>query len=71
MKPEDVPASEPNFYEANRSLFEELDRESAAAADAMAANDMDTWATHAGRGAEIYRELAERAGWTKPAGEAR
>lgn len=52
-----------NAYEANRELFEELDRVSEAASEAMAAGDMDAWATHAGRGAELYEEIAERLGW--------
>lgn len=54
---------EPNVYEANRALFEELDRESAAANAAYDRDDMDAWATHAGRAAELYREIAEALGW--------
>ena len=52
-----------NAYDANRALFEELDRETAAASEAMDADDMDAWATHAARGAELHKEIAERLGW--------
>lgn len=55
--------SEPNAYEANRPLFEELDREFKAASAAMAADDMDAWATHAGRGAELYKQIAQALSW--------
>lgn len=54
---------EPNVYEANRALFEELDREAAAAREAHDRDDMDAWATHAGRAAELYQEIAKRLGW--------
>ena len=50
-------------YDANRDLFEELDRVTEAASDAMDADDMDAWSARAGRGAELYKELAERLGW--------
>jgi hypothetical protein len=54
---------EPNAYEANRALFEELDHETKAASAAMDADDMDAWNAHAGRAAEIYQQIAERLGW--------
>ena len=54
---------EPNPYEANRDLFEELDRETKAASEAMDADDMDAWNTHAGRAAELHEEIAKRLGW--------
>ncbi|MGI5414258.1 hypothetical protein [Actinomadura luteofluorescens] len=53
----------PNVYEANRALFEELDRETNAASAAMDADDMDAWNTHAGRAAELHKQIAERLGW--------
>lgn len=53
----------PNAYDANRDLFEELDRVTKAASEAMDADDMDAWATHAGRGAELHKEIAARLGW--------
>lgn len=56
-------AREPNFYDANRALFEELDRETKAASEAMANGDMDAWSTHAWRGAELHEEIAKKAGW--------
>jgi hypothetical protein len=59
----DTALRELNVYEANRELFEELDRETRAASRAMDCGDMDAWATHAARGSELYREIAERLGW--------
>jgi hypothetical protein len=59
----DTAPRELNVYEANRELFEELDRETRAASRAMDRDDMDAWATHAARGSELYREIAERLGW--------
>ncbi|HEX5568539.1 MAG TPA: hypothetical protein VFY14_16715 [Streptomyces sp.] len=52
-----------NAYEANRALFEELGRETQAAHTALEADDWDAWATHAGRGAELHKQIAERLGW--------
>jgi hypothetical protein len=61
--PERRPQDVPNVYEANRTLFEELDREIKAASAAMDADDMDAWATHASRVAELFRKIAEALGW--------
>jgi hypothetical protein len=46
-----------------RPLFDNLDREQTAARTALDANDMQAWAEHAARGAEIHEEIARRAGW--------
>lgn len=47
----------------HHELFAELDACNKGAREALAANDWDTWATHAGRGAEIHEELAVLNGW--------
>lgn len=60
--PEDVPDAGLDI-ESLRPLFDELDGETKAAFAAMQANDMDAWAQHAGRGAQIHEELARRFGW--------
>jgi hypothetical protein len=53
----------PVTADEQRALFDELDKTYKAASAALAADDMQTWAEHAGRGAEIHEELARRNGW--------
>ena len=46
-----------------RDLFRELDEAHRAASDAFAANDMQAWVEHAGRGAELFEKFARLNGW--------
>jgi hypothetical protein len=44
-------------------LFTEIDTEHKAASAALAANDMQAWVEHAGRGAELFEKVAHLNGW--------
>jgi hypothetical protein len=46
-----------------RPLWAELDENQKGCATALAADDWQAWAEHAGRGAEIFEELARLSGW--------
>jgi hypothetical protein len=46
-----------------RDLFRELDESYRAASAAFAANDMQAWVEHAGRGSELFEKFAQLNGW--------
>lgn len=53
----------PDLIATLRPLWDELDRVQRLASEALAADDMQAWADHAARGAEIYERLAVLNGW--------
>jgi hypothetical protein len=48
---------------AMKDLFREMDDAYQAASAAFAADDMDAWVEHAGRGAELFEKFARLNGW--------
>jgi hypothetical protein len=46
-----------------RDLFRNIDDAYKAASAALAANDMQAWVEHAGRGAELFERAARLNGW--------
>lgn len=52
-----------------RALFDDLDASVQGARAALEASDMQAWAEHAGRGAEIHEALAHRFGWREQTGD--
>lgn len=53
-------------WQALRPLFDELDRDTRAAADAMRRRDMDAWLEHAAAATFMHERIAIQLGWRDP-----